>query len=265
MERLYELRAEWRGAPGEEPERADTLAGIDVTMHDLGLGTKFSVPLDLSPAQRANLRRMQVLQKRSRVMDWADRSLREILMELDKLCEDLSLPRSFKAEVSLHYRRARARRLTVGRDGRLVLASLIFMTCRLRNIPRTGDEISKAVAERFGMERRTILKNMRRFTKLLTRGLKLKLPSASADSYIDRFASRLGLSREAIARAHELVKVLPKGYVQGKPPLFLSAIVMYAAVEEMGGGVTLKEVSSLMGVSISSLSKNVSRVKELLS
>ena len=109
LERQYELAPEWRRRPGEELERADMSSGIDVSQHDFGLGTKFGVSGDLPPSERARLRRMRVLQQRSRVMDWQDRSLREALIDLDKLCEDLSLPKGVKAEISMLYRRARAK------------------------------------------------------------------------------------------------------------------------------------------------------------
>jgi len=264
LERLYELEPEWRRRPGEELERADMSAGTDVAQHDFGLGTKFEVPMDLSPSQRARLRRMQILQQRSRVSDWGDRSLREVLIDLDKLCEDLSLPKGVKAEVSMLYRRARSKKLTVGRSAHQILAALIFATCRLRGIPRTDDEVSKVVAERFGFNERSILRGIHRFTKLLTRKLELKLPRISTDNYIVRFANKLGLSREAVIRANELLGILPKSFVQGKPPLFLAAVAIYFGAENVGEKVTLKKVSSTFGVGASSLSNNISQVKKLM-
>lgn len=207
---------------------------------------------------------MRVLQQRSRVMDWEDRSLREVLIDLDKLCEDLSLSRGVKAEISVLYRRARAKKLTAGRSVHQILASLVLATCRLRGIPRTDDEVSKTVAERFGLEEGSILRGVHRLTKMLSRELGLKLPRVSADSYIDRFASQVGLSREAVIRAHELLKVLPRNFVQGKPPLFLAAVAIYAGADAAGEKITLKKVSNTLGVGASSLSNNVARVKELV-
>lgn len=264
LERLYELGPEWRRRPGEELERADMSAGADVAQHDLGLGTKFGVSMDMSPSQRARLRRMQILQQRSRIADWGDRSLREVLIDLDKLCEDLSLPKGVKAEVSVLYRRARGEKLTAGRSAHQILAALIFTTCRLRGIPRTDDEISKVVAARFGFKERSILRGVHRFTKLLARKLGLKLPRISTDSYIVRFAPKLGLSREAVIRANELLGILPKSFVQGKPPLFLAAVAIYFGAETVGEKVTLKKVSSTLGVGASSLSNNIAQVKKLI-
>ncbi len=264
LERQYELAPEWRRRPGEELERADISSGTDVSLHDFGLGTKFGFSGDLPPSERARLRRMQVLQQRSRVMDWQDRSLREALIELDKLCEDLSLSKGVKVETSMLYRRARSRGLTAGRSAHQVLAALILVTCRLRGIPKTDDEISKAVAARFESPAASVLRGIHRLSKLFSRELGLKLPQVSSISYVDRFAPQLNLSQRAVIRAHELLKSLPKSYTQGKPPLFLAAVAIYAGADLVGEKLTLKKVSSMLGVGSSSLSNNVAKVKELI-
>lgn len=263
LDRLFEPEPEWRRRPGEELERADVTAGIDVTQHDLGLGSKFSVPRNVSPSQRACLRRLRVLQQRSRVGGWEDRSLREALVELDKLCEDLALPKGIKAEVSVSYRRARAKRITAGRSLHQVLAALVFITCRARGLPRTEDEITRALVIRFGMKKHRVARNLRKLIKLLTRKLKLKLPRISADDYIDRFAPQLRLSRGAVERAHNFHITLPRNFTQSKSPLFLAAMTLYIGADSAGEKVTLKRVSSVVGVGISSLSKNVVRARQL--
>ncbi len=263
LDRLFELEPEWRRRPGEELERADVTAGIDVTQHDLGLGSKFSVPRNVSPSQRACLRRLRVLQQRSRVSSWEDRSLREALVELDKLCEALALPKGIKAEVSVSYRRARAKRITAGRSLHHVLAALVFITCRARGLPRTENEISRALVARFGIKKRRVARNFRKLVKLLTQQLKLKLPRISTDNYIDRFAPQLGLSRTAVERAHKFHKTLPRKFTQPKSPLFSAAVALYVSADLASEKVTLQKVARTVGVGISSLSKNVVRARQL--
>lgn len=265
VDRSFELEPEWRRRPGEELERADATAGIDVTQHDLGLGSKFSVSNELPPSLRAKLRRMQYWQRRSRASSWEERSLREALVELDKLCEDLGLPKGIKAEISSLYRRAKAARLTVGRETHQVLAALIFITCRMRGLPRTEGEISLALAARSKLKKREAVRSLRLFTKFLARKLNLKLPRVSTDDYIDRFASQLGLSVGTIGRAHEFHEVLPKNFRQAKPPLLMAAVVLYIAAEMEGEKVNLKKIASTVGVGISSLSRNVALARKLSS
>lgn len=264
MEHSLELKPEWRRKPGEELERADVTAGIDVTQHDFGLGSKFGLSEDLSPSWRARLRRMQVWQRRSRASTWGERSLREALIELDKLCEDLALPKGIKAEISVLYRRTRAMRLTAGRGTHQVLATLTFITCRLRGLPRTESEISRTLATCSGLDAHEALKYLRRLTKFFTRKLKLELPRISTDDYINRFATQLGLSRRAIERAHELHGVLPKRLEQTKPPLLLAAAMLYLASESTGEKVTIKKITDMMGVGVSNLSRTARSIRELV-
>ena len=262
VERFVELEPEWRRRPSEELERADVTAGADVTLHDFGLGSKFGISADLPPSWRARLRRMQLWQRRSRASSWSERSLREVLLELDKLCEDLALPKSVRAEISYLYRKARAARLVAGRETNQVLAALTFITCRSRALPRTESEVTRALVARSGLGEKEALRNLRQLTKLLARELGIKIPRVSADDYINRFAPQLGLSRRVVERAHELNKALPKGFKQAKPPLLLAAISLYLGAEMTGERITLQKVASTLGVGVSSISKNLARVRE---
>ncbi len=264
VERVLELEPEWRRRPGEELERADVTAGIDVTQHDFGLGSKFDLSGDLSPSCRARLRRMQLWQRRSRASTYGERSLREALVELDKFCEDLALPKGIKAEISTIYRRARAARLTGGRETHQVLAALTFVTCKLRGLPRTEGEVSHALAARLGMGEHEASRSLHRLTNFFTQKLKLELPHVSTDDYIDRFATQLGLSKRTVERAHELHRGLPRSFTQGRIPLQLAAAVLYLAAEMSGEKIPLKKIADAAGVGISSISKNVARVQGII-
>lgn len=264
LERALEPGPEWRRRPGETLERADPTAVVDVTQHDLGLGSRFGMPRDVSPSWRASVRRLRELQQRSRVGGWKDRSIREALVELDKLCEELALPKGIKAEVSVSYRRARAKRITAGRDLRQVLAALVFITCRVRGLPRTEDEIFQAVVARFRVKKHMGARSFRKLVKLLAGELKLKLPRISTDDYVDRFSPQLGLSKEAIECAHRYSKALPKNFTQSKSPLFLAAMVLYLAADSVGEKITLGRVARTVGVGVSSISKNLRLARQLV-
>jgi len=174
LERALELGPEWRRRPGGELERADVTAVVDVTQHDLGLGSRFDMLKDVSPSWRASMRRLREWQQCSRVGSWKDRSIREAFVELDKLCEELALPKGIKAEVSVSYRRARAKRITAGRDLHQVLAVLVFITCRARGLPRTEEEILRAVAARFGAKKRAGAKSFSKTRQIALGGTEIE-------------------------------------------------------------------------------------------
>jgi len=263
LDRVLEPGPEWRRKPGEELGRADITSVVDVTQHDLGLGSRFDIVRDASPSWRASMRRLREWQQRSRVGSWKDRGIREALVELDKLCEELSLPKGIKAEVSVGYRRARAKRITSGRDLHQVLAALVFIACRVRGLPRTEDEILRAVVKRFGAKKRAGPRSFRKLIKLLSGELKLKLPRISADEYIDRFASEIGLSRGAIEQAHRFHRALPRSFTQSKSPIFLAAMALYTGAGSAGEKITLQRVARTAGVGVSSISKNLRKARRL--
>lgn len=224
---------------------------LDVALHDLGLGTTFRVGRDLPPSERARLRRMRFLHERSRAVKWQERSLREALIQVERVCEDLSLPGEVRREMSQLYRRCRKEGLTRGQKTALLSASLAFVVCRLRGLPRTEKEVAGVLVEREGMGEEEALRGLRRVTKMLMRRLDLKLPPSSPRLYVDRFASKLHLPAEVVRKAHELCAGFGEG--SGKPANLVAAALLYNAAREMGVKLTLKEVAREVGVGVSSL------------
>jgi transcription initiation factor TFIIB len=262
MEKLLEFKPEWRAEPSKEVGRADITAGVDITQHDLGLGSRLSRGGKLSPTWRARLHHLQLLQRRARATRYGEKSLREALLELDKLCEDLSLPKGIKAEVSSLYRRAKASRLTMGRGTWQVLASLTFITCRLRGVARTEAEVAEALAIRAELEGKAALRSLRQLTKLLARKMNLSVPRPVPEDYIDRFCSKLKLPKRVAARAHEICSALPSGLRGSKPATLLAASAIYEAARFAGLNLTIRKIAKALGVGVSSLCQTAIRVRE---
>jgi transcription initiation factor TFIIB len=245
-------------------EHADISAGVDFALHDLGMGTQFWIPVDVSPLERARLRRLRVLQKRSRVGAWSERSLRDALLELDKLCEDLAIPKGVKSEVCVLYRQVKKKGLTAGRDLRLVLAAAIFITCRAKGIPRTENEIIDTLVERYGFGKYKSMKNLRRLSKLLSRMMHLEVRRVPPSDYINKFSAKLGISQKAVELAHDFCHKVPSKFTQGKSPVFLAAVFIYLGTREAGEKLTLRRIAKGLGIGVSSLSQNVARFKAIL-
>ena len=264
FEKLLRTEPEWRAKPGKGVGRADVTSGLDITQHDLGLGSRFGISGDLPPSWRARMRRLQLWQRRSRTMSYGEKSLRDALLELDKLCEDLSLSKGIKAEVSSLYRKVKVARLTKGRSTWNVLATLTFITCRLRGVPRTEFEVARALATRASTGETAALRSVRRLTKLFRRRLKLHVLHALPEEYIDRFAFQLGLSRSTVARAHAICALLPKRLKQTKPATLLAATVLYLAGKEAGEAITIRKLAGAFSVGVSSLCQTARSVRALI-
>jgi transcription initiation factor TFIIIB Brf1 subunit/transcription initiation factor TFIIB len=154
-------------------------------------------------------------------------------------------------------------RLTTGRNTWNVLAALTFITCRLRRVPRTELEVARALAARTDAKESAAIRSVRNLTKLLKGKLKLHIPRTMPEEYVDRFASQLNMTKGATARAHKLCTILPERLRRTKPATLLAATALYIAANEAGEAITLRKLSSLLGVGISSLCQTAKSVRSI--
>jgi len=262
VEKMPETGPEWRYEPGKDTGRADTGAGVDITQHDLGLGTRLGTGRDLSPSWRARLRRLQMWQDRSRASTYSEKSLREALIELDKLCEDFALPKGVKSEISLLYRKVKAGKLALGRNTWQILAALTFITCRSRGIPRTEDEMVRVLMTRADMQEKSALRGLRQLVKLFINKMKLSMPRLTPDDLLDKFASKINLPRQTITHAQKICNMLPEKLKHTKPPTLLTAAMLYVAAKETGIDVTIRKLAETLDVGVSGLSQTAALVRK---
>jgi transcription initiation factor TFIIB len=262
VEKMPEAGPEWRYEPGKDTGRADTGAGVDITQHDFGLGTRLGTGGDLLPSWRARLRRLRMWQDRSRASTYGEKSLREALIELDKLCEDFALPKGVKSEISLLYRKVKAGKLALGRNTWQILAALTFITCRLRGIPRTEDEMVRVLMTRADMQEKSALRGLRQLVKLCINKMKLSMPRLTPDDLLDKFASKVNLPRQTIAHAQKICNMLPEKLKHTKPPTLLAAAVLCVAAKETDIDVTIRKLAETLDVGVSGLSQTAALVRK---
>jgi len=263
VERQTVSDPDWHADPEGQAGRADIGTGLDITQHDWGLGTQLGESDDLSPAWRARLRRLRKWQNRFRAATYQEKSLRQALIDLDKLCEDLRVPKGIQAEVSSLYRKARSKRLTNGRNTWSVLACLIYLVSRQLGVPRTEKEVSHHLAIRAKLDENKARREIRRAAKVLSRELKLRAPPPKPEDYLARFGSELGLQRRTIARAHELCNSVPEKLVRSKAASVIAATLIYIAARESGERITAREITKAIGVGASTISKTMRDLREL--
>lgn len=264
LEKKMSSKPEWHSEPGENGGRADVSSGSDITQHDLGLGSRMGYSRDLSPAWRSKLRRLKKWHRRSRATSYHDKSLRKALINLDKLCEDIFLPKSVKAEISALFRKAKKKEITMGRNTWSMLGALIFIVARMRRIPRMEREIATAVRKRAGIEQKRALKSIRRNRKTIAKELNLKVPRTRAKEYIDRFSTQINIPDKVRAEAHRLCNSLPQKFKVTKASFLVAAATIYNASRRFNGKVNIREIADELGVGVSSLSKMGQKTRELL-
>lgn len=246
-ENYIDKSPEWgRDGDGGRTPRRGNPSSVDV--HDRGLTTDISPGLrdaqgaPLQGMERFRMRRLRALQKRMRYSRAGERSLAEALMKLDRMAGVLGLPREFKREAALLYRRAAAQGLVRGRTIRGMAAASLYVACRVLHAPRTLDE----VADGLGLDPREV----RLSYKALARGLGLGLTPPRAEDYLDRVASRLRLPMKVQRRALALIRRAEEAEAfSTKSPTGTVAACIYLAALEGGHRLSQERVGEAAGVS----------------
>ena len=247
-ENMIDQGPEWRAFDHEQRDKR-TRVGAPSTyaISDKGLTTaidwknKDAKGRSIPEQNRAQLYRLRKWNQRIRVSRCGERNLALALGELDREANRLDLPRSIREDASVIYRRAAKNNLIRGRSIEGVVATSLYIACRICNLPRTLSEI----AEVSNVSKKQIAKNYR----FLSRELDIKLKPTSPADYISRFASQLGLSGETQSKAIEIIRTAnEKGLTSGKGPTGIAAAALYISSVLLGERKTQKDIALVSGV-----------------
>ncbi len=247
-ENLQDMGPEWRAFDSEQKtKRARGGAPTKLMRPNKGLVTEINLynkdikGTKISAKQQGKLRRMRKWHKRISIATSVEKNLAIALAELDRVASSLGLPDSLKENAALLYRKAVKDELVRGRLIESVVAAIIYTVCRMHDIPRTLDEISKAS----GIEKKEIGRAYRFLKKELDVGIPLPDPSI----YVPKFATALNLSPKVQQKAMEIIKkAISKGLISGRGPTGVAAAAIYIAAALEGERRTQKEVADVAGV-----------------
>ncbi|MDO8057066.1 MAG: transcription initiation factor IIB [Candidatus Hermodarchaeota archaeon] len=239
---------EWRAFTSEERDkRARTGSPIDYTRHDKGLSTTIdwrdrdANGRKLAPGLRAQIYRLRKWQIRTRVHSSIDRNLARAMSELDRITSQLSVPRPVKEASAILYRRTVERRLIRGRSIEAMIAACVYAGCRLRQVPRTLDEIAH--------HSRINRKELGRCYRLLLRKLDMRVPISQPADFVPRFAQSLSVSSRVQRRAIDILDLAKnRGITAGKDPTGLAAATLYIASIQEGERRTQREIANVARV-----------------
>lgn len=242
--------------------KEESAAWIDQARHDLGIGGEIGKVDNPSPVFRSQMRRLRYLHRISKVSSWKERGERDALIEIDNLCRSLSLPRSVKVEACVIYRKARSMKLTRGRDLRIVAPVVVLLACRRLKIPRSEKEVFEIAMQKYSFEKKLAQKIFRKFLFAFKREMKIE-DGVSVEDYLRRFLSQLKVSSVTSETALRLLKK-SGARVKARPPANLSAVLIYLAARISGEKMSIRKISKVTGVSVSSISAGAKFVERLL-
>ncbi len=247
-ENIQDAGPEWRAFDADQKtKRARGGAPTKLMRPNKGLVTEINLynkdikGTKISARQQGQLRRMRKWHKRISIATSVEKNLAIALAELDRVASALGLPDNIKENAALLYRKAVKDELVRGRLIESVVAAIIYTVCRMYDIPRTLDEISKAS----GIEKKEIGRAYRFLKKELDIGIPLPDPSI----YVPKFATALSLSPKVQQKAMEIIKkAISKGLISGRGPTGVAAAAIYIAAALEGERRTQKEVADVAGV-----------------
>jgi transcription initiation factor TFIIB len=236
-DKVVDQGPEWRAYTEEESRERSRAGTINLAVHDMGLSTY----MDTKAKDRIKAMRLRKLQIRSRVGTSEQRNLVKAMTILERIIDNLGLPKAVKEEAAIIYRKALEKKLIKGRSIEEVVAASVYAACRKMNIPTTLDEISKATSAN--------KKEIGKAYRLLLREDVTEVPASDPKYYVMKIASLLGLSGKVMTAATEIVERAKKaGITSGKDPASIAAAAVYIAANINGERRSQREISEVSGV-----------------
>jgi transcription initiation factor TFIIB len=240
---------EWRAFTSDEKDaRSRAGAPASYTIHDKGLSTMIdwrdhdSSGKKFTAKKRSEIYRLRKWQIRTRVHSSVDRNLAQAMSELDRLSSQLGLTKSIKELAALLYRKLIVRRLARSRSIDAMVGAAIYAACRLREAPRSLEEISR--------HSRVSRKKIGQHYRLLVEKLKLRMPISDPANYVPRFIAQLKLPGKVQRRVLQILDDAKKQrtLVTGRDPRGLAAAAIYIASILEDSRVTQRDIAMAAGV-----------------
>ena len=239
---------EWRAFDAEQrAKRSRVGAPSTLTIHDKGLSTMIDwhdrdiMGKRIPASQKAQIYRLRKWQRRIRVSNASERNLAYALSEINKIANNLNLPRNVVETASHIYRKAVKDGLIRGRSIQGVTAASIYVACRQCKMVRTLDDISGATK----VEKKEIGRSYR----FLLKEMNCNSPPVSAGQFITKYSNQLGMQGNSIDIA---LKILSKAkelkLTSGRGPTGLAAAISYISWILTGERRTQREIAEVAQV-----------------
>ncbi|ARM77018.1 transcription initiation factor IIB [Acidianus manzaensis] len=236
-EKVVDQGPEWRAYTEEENRERSRAGTISLTVHDMGLSTD----MDIKAKDRIKAMRLRKMQLRSRIGSSEQRNLVKAMTILERISDQLRLPKSVREEASIIYRKALDKKLIKGRSIEEVVAAAIYAACRKSNIPVTLDDVANYTSAG--------KKDVGKAYRLLLREDITEVPASDPKYQVMKISSLLGLAGKSMTAALEIVDKAKKlGITSGKDPASIAAAAVYIASNLNGDRRSQREIAEVSGV-----------------
>lgn len=168
------------------------------------------------------------------------------MLELDRFCCRLDLPKAIREKTAILYRKILKKGLARGRNISLIIAASLYSVCRMNQIPRTLDEFSRQSL--FNK------KEIAQYYRVLLREMDLRVPVPKAKYGISKIASGAEISEKIQRDAVEILGEADRlRLTVGKHPMGMAGAALYMACtmnDELRSQKTLADASGVTEITI---------------
>lgn len=246
---------EYRAFDASDKNKKRVGSSISYAKAGKGMKTKIGESYELnkvSSKKRGQYYRMKKWDSRA---DSRESSINKGLSTIDRLTYELNLPNSITEEAGRLYEKCVDEDIIKGKKIEAAVAALIYLVVRNQEVPRTQKEITEAADVK--------QRKMNTTYRSIARDLDLDIKPARPENFIPRYASQLGLSGRAEARARNIViEAREKGFTSGKNPSSVSAAGIYIGALLEGEEVTQKAVAETADITSTTVRKTYHQLAE---
>ena len=150
------------------------------------------------------------------------------------------------------------RGLVKGRNTQKVSIAVVYISCRLKNLPITLDEIARAS--------QTPKKEISRLQKTFSKLLNLQLPQQNLLDFLYRFSSELKLNRGTTEKSEDILRLVKKhSFDDGLSPNTVIGIIIYYASKLEKDTRSQATVAKVVGVSELTIRNGFHRLNKIIS
>ncbi len=220
-----------------------------LSMYDMGMMTvisnKDALGKSLSGPMKYAFGRLRRLNSRSRTAS-SNRTLRFALLFLYSLKTRLGIPDSVAENAAYIYRKAMQKKITVGRNSKILMCASVYVSCRQSGIPRSIIDVSQAAF--------VTKKQVSRACRILIEVLDLNLGFCEPLEFVAKIANEAKITEQTSRNALKLLhKLSEEGLTNGKNPVVLAAATLYLSCLLNGEHKLQSEIAKASGATATAL------------
>ncbi|KDN50847.1 cyclin-like protein [Tilletiaria anomala UBC 951] len=254
-DRIVDTRSEWRtfaNEDGDDPSRVGESSNPILDGLVESLDTRIGARDGGSGISRQ-------LQKTAQLGHGTqNRNILEAFDDIQRKCDSIHLPKMVSDTAKQLFRRAEESKVAKGKKTEAIVASAIYVACKINKVPRTFPEIcnlTKVKKKLIGQVFREMQAAFGLNAPGTADGSVDAVGPTKALELVGRFCSRLGLENSIIRLTEDIVtRVREAGILAGKSPITISAAcILFSVTLAMSNPPTAKQIAESAQVSDSTI------------